>query len=568
MTRNNTTIFAVLTVAGLVLGGCTPTRVSTPIEDTQDFLAKPEPQKAPPVEAPAEVESALLPPMQMLPSPEPEMTAERFDINVTEVAARDFFMGLVAGTPYNMVVHPGVEGKITLNLKRVTIPDVMDVASSVYGYEFERTVYGYQVMPARLRAKLFHVNYLHFVRSGASQTRVSSGQITQVDSGSGGGSTGGQSLAGIEAQEEARRLVTGTEINTKQPETSFWTEIETSIRAILAGAPGRAVVVNPQSGVVVVRAMPSELREVEAYLRATEKVAVRQVILEAKILEVELSDAHQTGINWDVLVKKNGDQYGVSINSFGGLTPTDINSLAGQANFRPFGGLYNVLLDTNDVTAVIDLLETQGSVQVLSSPRVSTLNNQKAVIKVGSDEFFVTDVSSTTVTGTATTTSPNVELTPFFSGIALDVTPQISAQGMVTLHVHPSVSNVNEQRKEISIGTSETDQIEVPLAFSTVRESDSVVRARSGQVVVIGGLMTNEVADDRSAPVLLGDIPGLNRLFRSERGAASKSELVILLRPMVVNDASVWSRAIEGSRRQLDRLEGGITDYQTDKWPW
>ncbi len=568
MTRNNTTIFAVLTAAGLLLGGCTPTRVSTPVEDTQDFLAKPEPQKTAPVEPPAEVESALLPPMQMLPRPEPDVGAERFDINVTEVAARDFFMGLVAGTPYNMVVHPGVEGKITLNLKRVTIPDVMDVASRVYGYEFERTAYGYQVMPARLRAKLFHVNYLHFVRSGASQTRVSSGQITQVESGSGGGSTGGQSLSGIEAQEEARRLVTGTEINTTQPETSFWTEIETSIRAILAGAPGRAVVVNPQSGVVVVRAMPSELREVEAYLRATENVAVRQVILEAKILEVELSDAHQTGINWDVLVRKNGDQYGVSINSFGGLRPSAIDNLVGQGIPIPFGGLYNLTLDTNDVKAVIDLLETQGSVQVLSSPRVSTLNNQKAVIKVGSDEFFVTDVSSTTVTGTATTTSPNVELTPFFSGIALDVTPQISAEGMVTLHVHPSVSQVNEQRKDISIGTNQTDQIQVPLAFSTVRESDSVVRARSGQVVVIGGLMINEVADDRSAPVLLGDIPVVNRLFRSERGASSKSELVILLRPMVVSDGSEWTQAIENSKRQVERLRDAIKDYQTDKWPW
>ncbi len=567
MTLNPIRIFAALTAVGLLLGAYTPTRVSTPIDDAEDFLSAPDPEKQATVQPPAEVESALLPPIQLTPTVEPEAGAERFDINVTQVAAREFFMGLVEGTAYNMVVHPGVEGTITLNLKRVTIPDVMEVAASVYGYEFERTTYGYQVMPARLRAKLFHVNYLNFVRSGASQTRVSSGQITQKVSGDGG--NGGQSSSSeIAATEESRRLVTGTEINTKQPETSFWEEIETSIKAILGGAPGRGVVVNPQSGVIVVRAMPAELREVEAFLQATENVAVRQVILEAKILEVELSDAHQTGINWDVLVKKNGDQYGVSINSFGGLRPADIDNLVGQGIPIPFGGLYNLTLDTNDVKAVIDLLETQGSVQVLSSPRVSTLNNQKAVIKVGSDEFFVTDVSSTTVTGVATTTSPNVELTPFFSGIALDVTPQISADGMVTLHVHPSVSQVNEQRKQISIGTADTEQLEVPLAFSTVRESDSVVRARSGQVVVIGGLMLNDVADDRSAPVLLGDVPGLNRLFRSERGASSKLELVILLRPMVVTDPSVWARSIGGSQRQFKRIRDAIEDYQTDKWWW
>ncbi len=105
----------------------------------------------------------------------------------------------------------------------------------------------------------------------------------------------------------------------------------------------------------------------------------------------------------------------------------------------------------NDFAAFIELLETQGDVQVLSSPRIATINNQKAVIKVGSDEFFVTDISSTTVTGTATTTSPDITLTPFFSGIALDVTPQIDAGGRVTLHVHPTISQVTDQQKTITV---------------------------------------------------------------------------------------------------------------------
>ncbi len=565
LNNTNKNLVALLTVA-LILVGCAPTRLSTPIEDSREFFDKAAQQKPAPETPPPEVESALLPRVQVEAAPKVEAVAERFDISVTEVPAREFFMGLVEGTDYNMVVHPGVDGTITLNLKRVTIPDVMDIASDVYGYEFERTAYGFQVMPARLRSKLFHINYINFLRSGASQTRVSSGQITQIQGGEDGEILSDTSEFG--SSEQSRRLVTGTEINTTQPETTFWIEVETSIKAILGGAPGRSVVVNAQSGVIVVRAMPHELREVEAFLRATENVVVRQVILETKILEVELSDAHQTGINWDVLVKKNGDEYGVSISPFGILGPTDIDELAGPSIARPFGGLYNLTLDTNDVTAVLDLLETQGSVQVLSSPRVSTLNNQKAVIKVGSDEYFVTDISSTTVTGTATTTSPNVELTPFFSGIALDVTPQISHDGIVTLHVHPSVSEVDEQRKTISVGTSTSDELEVPLAFSTVRESDSVVRARSGQIVVIGGLMKNEVSDDRSAPVLLGDVPGINRLFRNERGASSKSELVILLRPIVVTDATVWGQAINDSRELVDRLEGGIKQYQTDKWPW
>lgn len=555
---------ALLAAAGLLLGCSNPVRVSSPVEDTGDFLEQGSRPKPAPVMPPEEVESALLPPIQVDIGPEKARDGQRFDINVSQVPAREFFMGLVEGTHYNMVVQPQVEGTITLKLKRVTIPEVMEIARSAYGYEFQQTSYGFQVLPARIRSRLFYVNYLHVLRSGSSQTRVSSGQISQS------ASRGRQSDDGEDSgdSQRARRQVTGTEINTLRPQTTFWTELETSIRAILGSAPGRSVVVNPQSGVIVVRAMPGELREIEAYLRATDAIAGRQVILEAKILEVELSDGYQTGIDWTVLLdlKGNSNELEFSGRPFGGIDAQDITDIVNRV-IKPFGGIFSISLSTGDVDALIDLLQTQGNVQVLSSPRVSTLNNQQAVIKVGSDEFFVTDISSTTVTGVATTTSPNVELTPFFSGIALDVTPQISADGTVTLHIHPSVSNVRDQEKEIAIGGS-TPNIRVPLAFSTVRESDSVVRARSGQVVVIGGLMTNDVVDDRSAPPVLGDIPALGRLFRQERGASRKSELVILLRPMVVDDGSAWTQDIGQSRRSFEGLERGIQESQKEPQWW
>jgi MSHA biogenesis protein MshL len=169
---------------------------------------------------------------------------------------------------------------------------------------------------------------------------------------------------------------------------------------------------------------------------------------------------------------------------------------------------------------------------VLSSPRVSTLNNQKAVIKAGSDEFFVTGVSSNTVVGTASATNRDVELTPFFSGIALDVTPQISAEGEVILHIHPSVSDVSEKIKTLTVA-GVTDSL--PLAFSQTRESDSVVKAKSGQLIVIGGLMrTTKNKEDYRTP-LLGDIPVLGNLFKSQQKSEIRSELVILLRPIVID---------------------------------
>ncbi|MEM9058537.1 MAG: pilus (MSHA type) biogenesis protein MshL, partial [Pseudomonadota bacterium] len=212
------------------------------------------------------------------------------------------------------------------------------------------------------------------------------------------------------------------------------------------------------------------------------------------------------------------------------------------------GGAFTMAFDIGDFNAFIELLEVQGDTRVLSSPRVATLNNQKAVIKAGTDEFFVTDVSSNTVTGTSATTTRDVQLTPFFSGIALDVTPQISADNVVTLHVHPTVSDVTDQEKDLTV-SGQTDRL--PLAVSEVRESDTVVRARSGQIIVIGGLMRESRRDEGFATPGLGRLPLVGNLFRSQRQVTRKSELVILLKPVVVEDQRTWSVA---ARESLERI--------------
>ena len=230
--------------------------------------------------------------------------------------------------------------------------------------------------------------------------------------------------------------------------------------------------------------------------------------------------------------------------------------------------MFSVAINSGNFNTFIELLQLQGNVQVLSSPRIATLNNQKALIKVGTDEFFVTDVSNTTTVGTTTNTSnPSVELTPFFSGIALDVTPQISESGIVTLHIHPSVSQVVDQEKTIEIaGFTQT----LPLALSTVRESDSIVRAQNGQVVVVGGLMLDSLDDDHAKPPLLGDIPGLGELFRHNRRRSLKSELVILLRPIVVQDQGEWVDALRVSGDSFNRLKQHLRQRETvnDKTWW
>ena len=149
--------------------------------------------------------------------------------------------------------------------------------------------------------------------------------------------------------------------------------------------------------------------------------------------------------------------------------------------------------------------------RVLSSPRISTVNNQKAVIRVGEDEFFVTGIeNTTTTTGTAITASPDIKLSPFFSGISLDVTPQVSEDGEIILHIHPVISTVRDQDKELIVGN---DTFSFPLALREVRESDSVVRARSGQLVVLGGLMQEKKQTRQSDRPPFSEFAPLNFLF-------------------------------------------------------
>lgn len=483
------------------------------------------------------------------------------DIRAVEAPAALFFERLASVAGTNVLVHPDVTTRLTLTLRQVTLQDTLQAVRELSGLDFQSVGAGYMVLSAKPQTRVFQLNYLDLHRSGVSNTRVSSGQITQGSTAAGG--QGSSSTAAGASSDE----ISGTSVMTLN-DSDFWKGIEADIKSLVGGDAAN-VVVNRQSGVIVVRGMPVQLRDVATYLQKTQSTVTRQVVLEAKIVEVELSSGFQAGINWSTLLTHGGQKY-----FFGQSTPpggfgADPFSPPGtQVNVAPgvpvlgqladkLGGAFTMAVDAADFNGFIELLSSQGNTRVLSSPRVSTLHNQKAIIKAGSDEFFVTGVKSDTTTGTSTNTSLNVELTPFFSGVALDVTPQIGEDGTVLLHIHPTVSEVTDQSKRVNFGGGNSD---LPLALSQIRESDSVVRARSGQLIVIGGLMreTRRRADYRTP--LLGDVPVLGRLFRSERDQTRTVELVLLLRPLVPTDGDWEKLAKEPEERAAVLAQAGKVD--------
>lgn len=522
------------------------------------------------------VEAALLPPINIeIPKAKPPLE-ERFSVTFNNVPASQFFNAIVTGTHYNMLVHPDVSGTISANLKNVTLFEALDAIRELYGYDY--TVDGNRIVikPLTMQTSIFQVNYLTGNRKGRSETSVIAGSLNASQS---NGTNNGNYNNNYNNTNNANNTNNGNNNGTYNPiessrvsttsDSDFWTELKSALSAIIGGIrDGRTVVISPQSGVIVVHAMPDELRNVAAYLKATQLSVDRQVVLEAKILQVTLSDGYQTGINWAAFRNGNTRISGGFVSPGTSLSPTagasqssagdtGINSIAGStlgAATGAAGSMFGLALQTKNFSSLISFLESQGNVHVLSSPRIATLNNQKAVLKVGTDAFFVTNVSSnlsTSVTGT--TSSPNVTLQPFFSGVVLDVTPQIDEDGNVILHIHPSVSDVKTVNTSINLGTT-GGLLNLPLAQSTTSETDSVVRAQDGNIIAIGGLMTQSGRTDRSQVPGVGDAPVVGNLFKNTDQETTKSELVILLKPTVIQNQGSWGQDVLDTQKRIQSM--------------
>ena len=582
---------AVLTT--LILSGCQ----TAPKRDTYNQIGA-EVDSAlnakPPAASQADaVASALLPPVAQLTEQLPKARAvleERFNVSFNNVPVQQFYNSIVAGTRYNMLINPEVTGNITANLKDVTLFEALEAIRELYGYDYKIDGTRIYIRPLTMQTKMFKVNYLTATRKGVSSLRVSSTSVANAgtsssgnnnsgngnnsndNSGNNGNNNGNNGDNSGGSRSQSQRDAASVQTTSA---SDFWVELKTALDAIVdSGTDGRSVTISPQSGVIVIRAMPDALRNVDEYLRATQISVDRQVILEAKILEVELNSNFQSGINWSAFGRLKGSNHlvsgglvqpgtamaplnangaGVTLNN-GSIVATPGTALgaAGDA----MGSLFGLAFQTSNFAALISFLEGQGTVHVLSSPRIATLNNQKALLKIGTDEFFVTGVSTTTnnnANGTGVTT-PSVTLQPFFSGVVLDVTPQIDDQGNIILHVHPSVSQVSTVNKAVNLGVA-LGSLSLPLASSSTSEMDSIVRGQNGQVVAIGGLMRQATTSDRSGVPGIGGLPVVGALFRSTGEVVQKRELVVLIKPTVIESTSDWNQDLLDSSRRIKDLD-------------
>ena len=541
-----------IVLAVVVLSGCASPFGKDGKDAMNAALETPASQPVPAAAPPAAVQQAVMDAVRDAPplAARSASVEPRFSLTVNNAKASEVFMGMVTGTPYSMLVHPDVTGTLTLNLKNVTVPEAMEAVRALYGYEYE--VQGKRIIvpsPA-LQTRIYHLNSLAMQRKGTSDMRVVSGSVSMRSGGSSSSGSGSGSSSGSTSQSlETSSVQTSTD-------SKYWEEVGTSLKT-LVGEAG-SVVVSPQSGIIIVKAAPVSLHMVERYLRASELVSARQVMLEAKILEVQLNDGYQSGINWATL--QHGGKTAIGVNGLNpdGTTPVSLGGtvaqMLGGAIPGPAGSLFGLAFNDGDFGAVINLIKSQGAVHVLSSPRIATINNQKAVLKVGTDDFFVTEVTGGTAAALGVpATPPTVVVQPFFSGIALDVTPQIDDKDNITLHVRPSVSNVTEKQKDIRLG--DLGNFVLPLASSSISETDSVVRLKDGQIVAIGGLMSQSFDDSTNRIPVLGDIPYLGQLFGNTSQNRQKRELVVLIKTTLIRDNQDWNRDLEATQRRFQTYD-------------
>ncbi len=485
-----------------------------------------------------------------LPSPFPEKLVS---FTLEDADIREVLLTLARKSDLNMVIDPGVAGKVNVDLKQVNLVEALDSILEPLGLEYEISGRLVRVSPPKMETRILTLDYVITEREGEGELTVSGGvaEAGSESGGSGSGSSGGGSSGGGSSEEEST-----TSIKTKST-TNLWQDIKNGLETIIFGSSeseeqeagvsfsrgdesGRRLIGNPISGVIIITAYPEELALAASFLETVEGSVQREVIIQARIVEVTLRDDYQMGIDWNALADA-GEFTGIVGEGW----------ILGQS-LNPGNEIFQIGVTGDNFAALLDVMASQGRLNVLSSPRICTLNNQKAVIKVGREEVFweVTTERSEEYGWVV----EGAESSTVTVGIVLDVTPQISRDGSLIMHIHPSVSEV--------VGESES-RFGDTRPILDVREADTVVKVKDGQTIVIGGMMKDRKAEDITKIPLLGDIPFLGSLFRYTGQQVEKTELVVFLTPTVV----IGDRMDNISREDEERMKRAKANFHLGAFP-
>lgn len=441
--------------------------------------------------------------------------SKRYTLVMSGADVRELFLSLARENEFNLVLSPDVTGTVTLDIKDATAEELMDEVCGMAACRASfhgRTV---RVTPARRVTRVFPVDYLITVRTGQGSL-VASTSAAGSDTGTGSES---QSTNSVQTEEKG----------------DFWTNLAEELGEMVSAGGGKAIV-NRTAGTVVVTDFPENVERVARHLKAIEARMRTGVIIEAQIFEVRLDDGTKYGINWSALPDLQSSLH---------LSGTLAGGASAAQSLASGTTAFQIGVAGSKFSAFLDAEAVKGNLNVLSAPKVATLNNQKAVIRIGrQDVFFKATVTPASTTSAAFTTYSPESIT---EGIILSVTPQIGLDGRIMLSIHPSITEkVGDARAP--------DNNTAPIL--DIRETNTVVSVMDGQTVFIGGLMQERTQETVTSVPFLGDIPYLGAFFRSNVQEKVKTELVILITPRVVRSTESADFAA-GERNRLEETKRG-----------
>lgn len=472
-----------IAVGLLTLMGCAPAKAPAPT-DLKPPKTTLKPPKTPPARAGKPFKKAL--PGLIVTEIERKREPERlYSFSVRDADIHEVLLAISKQTSFNLVADSDVQGSVTVDLKNVTLGEALDTLTNLLNLTYRVKRNTIRVAIPKPEARVFSLQYVNLKRTGSS---VTSAQIGVA----GGGIIPRSGAGAVGAEESGRSTVTTSN------ETDLWEDIEDSVENLLS--PEGMVVIDRQSGIIMVTDFPKFLDRIAIFLESVEGSVHRQVLIEARILEVDLEGKYRFGIDWSAIAKAGALQG----NAFEGRIFSQSLASAGSKDFQ-------IGVTSTDFESLLNILSTQGEVNVLSSPKLATLNNQTAILRSATDDvFFIVETERVPIQGGGFDSIQTVTPRTVSIGVVLAITPQIGSDGSVTLHVRPTVSRSTEDAS-ITISGEGDQQTQISVPIIDIREADVVVRAREGQVVVIGGLMQDTKSDDE----------------------AEKTELVVLLHTTV-----------------------------------